>query len=91
MAIRRVALVLCCLALPLAIYLLLGPHVRGFAEPLDHRRGSPVIKAIVPGSLQIAPAAANPSNARPVPLDQPATKFRFGFLEFENDPDTPAK
>ena len=91
MTIRRVGLVLCCLALPLAIYLLVGPSVRGFAGPLDHLRGSPVIKAIVPGRLEIALAAANPSSARPAPSDQPATQFRFGFLEFEDDPDAPAK
>ena len=91
MTIRRVALVLCCLALPLAIYLLVGPSVRGFAWPLDHLRDSLVIKAIVPGRLEIAPAAASPSSARPVPSDQPATKFRLGFLEFEDDPDAPAK
>jgi hypothetical protein len=90
MTIRRVALVLCCLALPLAIYLLVGPQVRGFAGPLD-LRGSPLIKAIVPGRLEIAPAAASPSSARPAPSDQPPTKFRFGFLEFEDDPDAPAK
>jgi len=73
------------------IHLFLGSQVRGLAAPLDHIRGAPVVKAIVPASVEITRAAASPSSAHPASPGESGTKFRFGFLEFEDDPDASAK
>ena len=73
------------------IHLFLGSQVRGVAAPLDHIRGTPVVNAILPASVEITRAAASPSSSDPASLGESGTKFRFGFLEFEDDPDASAK
>ena len=64
-------------------------RVRGSAAPIEHIRSTPVVKVIVPASVENAHTAVGPRSARP---SSPTLsgKSRFGFLEFEDDPDAPA-
>lgn len=71
------------------IYLPLGSYLPGGAAPLDQIRASPAVEAIVPARLETT--GTGPSSARPSFPAESGTKFRFGFLEFEDDPDAPAK
>ena len=55
-------------------YLILGSHVRGVAAQI---RDSPAATVNVEASVEMARA----------PTGGAGTKFRFGFLEFEDGPD----
>ena len=50
---------------------------RGVAAPLDQIRDSPAATVNVAASVEMARA----------PTGEAGTKFRFGFLEFEDGPD----
>jgi hypothetical protein len=63
--------------------LTVASHVRGTAAPITQTSSTPVAAAIVPLSMEVAYPGATLSQRRSSP--------RFGFLEFENDTDAPAK
>lgn len=63
------------------ILLLWGPDLPSGAASLDQIRGSPTVNVAVPAMVEIARAPPGESGAR----------FRFGFLEFEDDPEATAE
>jgi hypothetical protein len=63
-------------------------RVRGSAAPIEHIRSTPVVKVIVPASVENAHTAGPRSASSPT---LSGAKSRFGFLEFEDDPDAPAE
>jgi hypothetical protein len=69
-------------------YLSLASHVRGVAAPIEAIRSGSLVKTIVPTSAHTAPA---PRSARPPLPAFSGARFRFGFLEFEDDPDAAAE
>ena len=62
------------------IQLLSGPDLPRVAASLDQIRGGRAVKVALPASVEIARVPPGESGAR----------FRFGFLEFEDDPEAPA-
>jgi len=58
------------------------------SDRADPRRS--VVKANVPAGVESAHAAAGPGSALPASPGIPDARFRFGFLEFEDDPDARA-
>jgi hypothetical protein len=72
-------------------YLIVASRVRGSAAPIEHIRSTPVVKVIVPASVENAHTAVGPRSARPSSPTLSGAKSRFGFLEFEDDPDAPAE
>jgi hypothetical protein len=64
-------------------------HVRGGAAA--NARFAPTINVIVPPSAESPRAAAAPSPALPSSPVFSDTRFRFGFLEFEDDADAPSR
>ena len=72
-------------------YLTVASRVRGSAAPIEHVRSTPVVKVIVPASVENAHTAVGPRSARPSSPTLSGAKSRFGFLEFEDDPDAPAE
>ena len=71
--------------------LTVASHVRGAAVPIEHVRSTPVVKAIVRAGVESAHTAAGPGSARPSSPAFSGAGFRFGFLEFEDDPDASAE
>jgi len=71
-------------------YLTVASRVRGSAAPIEHIRSTPVVKVIVPASVENAHTAGTRS-ARPSSPTLSGAKSQFGFLEFEDDPDAPAE
>jgi hypothetical protein len=69
------------------VYLTVASYVRGAAAPVAQVHSSPIMTAAVPPSTESAYAAAGPGTVPPLWRALPIAKFRFGFLEFENDPD----
>jgi len=67
------------------VYLTLALYGHGAAPPIAQVHGAPIAKATVPPSAESAHAAAD-ANTTPSPA-LPIAKFRFGYVEFENDPD----
>jgi hypothetical protein len=65
-------------------------HGRGAAAPIGQIRSTPAVTTIVPASVETAHTAAGPRTAGPPLLPRAGAKFRFGFLEFEEDPDASA-
>ena len=63
------------------IQLLLGPDLPGVAASLDQIRGGRAVNVALPAGVEIARVPSGESGAR----------FRFGFLEFEDDPEAPAQ
>ena len=63
------------------IQLLLGPGLLGVATSLDQIRGGRAVNVALPASVEIARE----------PSGEPGARFRFGFLEFEDDPEAPAQ
>jgi hypothetical protein len=63
------------------IQLLWGPDLPGVAATLDQIRGGRPVNVALPLSVEIAREPHGESGAR----------FRFGFLEFEDDPEAPAQ
>jgi len=66
-------------------------RVLGSAAPIEHIRSTPVVKVIVPASVENAHTAVGPRSARPSSPTLSGAESRFGFLEFEDDPDAPAE
>jgi hypothetical protein len=71
--------------------LTVASHVRGTAAPITQTRSTPVAATIVPASMEVAHPGATPSEPRRPSPGFPDAGLRFGFLEFENDTDAPAK
>jgi hypothetical protein len=69
-------------------YLIIASHVRSAAAPTEVIHSGSLVKTIVPTS---AYTAAAPGIARPPLPAFSGVRFRFGFLEFEDDPDAPAE
>jgi hypothetical protein len=65
-------------------YLTVVSHERGTAA---HERSTSFVKAKVPPSAESAHAPGGPGTVPPSSPTLASTKFRFGFLEFEDDPD----
>jgi hypothetical protein len=72
-------------------YLTVASHLRGAAASIEQVRSPPIVKVIVPASVEGVQTAAVPSSARSYSVGEPGSKFRFGFLEFEDDPDALAE
>jgi hypothetical protein len=66
-------------------------HVRGVTAPIEHAQIVPTNKMIVPPSAEGTRAAPAPSGALPSSPALSEARFRFGFLEFEDDPNAPSK
>jgi hypothetical protein len=64
-------------------------HVRKDADPIEHVSITPIIKVIVPSTAERAFPAIAPSSPSSPTL--PSARFRFGFLEFEDDADAPPR
>lgn len=69
------------------VSLTVASHVRGATAPIEQVRSTPIIELIVPpGAESVHPAAAL-SGTQPSSPTLADAKFRFGFLEFEDDAD----
>jgi hypothetical protein len=64
-------------------------HVRGATAA--NARIIPTINVIVPPSAESPRTAAAPSAALPSSAAFSNARFRFGFLEFEDDADAPSR
>lgn len=71
--------------------LAVASHERGAVAAIAQIRNAPVVNTIVPVSVETANTAAGPSTARPPLPASSEAGFRFGFLEFEDDPDASAE
>jgi hypothetical protein len=69
------------------VYLIVASDVRGAVAPIEKIRNTPAAMTIVPANVETAHTAAGPSGARASLPAFSGTRFRFGFLEFEDDPD----
>jgi hypothetical protein len=68
------------------MYYSFGSHMDGVAAPLDQNRGNPAAPEKVEGAH-----AAGLNGAHLSSSSDSGTKFRFGFLEFEDDRDAQAE
>jgi hypothetical protein len=73
------------------MYIAVASHERGTVAPIGQIRSIPGVNTIAPASMETARTAADPSTARPPLLAFSEAGFRFGFLEFEDDPDALAE
>ena len=74
-----------------AVSLTVVSHVRGATAPIAQIRGSPIIRPTVPPSTEDPHVAVSASGAQSLSPEFSGTKFRFGFLEFEDDADAPSR
>ena len=72
-------------------YLTVALHKHGAAAPIEQSRRPPIAKGIVPAGVEYVHSAAGAGSAHPLPPALSSTSFRFGFLEFEDDPNASAK
>ena len=70
------------------VYLAAVSQLPRAAPPIDQICRTQVVK---PASVQLPHATVGPSSTRPSPFGKSGTSFRFGFLEFEDDPDASAE
>jgi hypothetical protein len=63
--------------------------VRRATAAIERARITPIIKVIVPSGAESTRATAAASDVQPSPPAFSDATFRFGFLEFEDDPDAP--
>lgn len=73
-----------------AAYLAVTSGVPRAAARFKERLNPGVVTA-VPAGTEDGPAAMDLRNVRPVSPEIPNARFRFGFLEFEDDPDASTK
>jgi hypothetical protein len=71
--------------------LMVASYVYGATAPVAPIRGSPIIRPTVPPSSEDPYAAVAASSAQPSSPEFSETRFRLGFLEFEDDADAPAR
>lgn len=69
------------------IHLAVASHVRGAAPPIEQIRSI----RVAPASVEGARLVAAPTTGSPPSSVVPVVRFRFGFLEFEDDPDASAE
>ena len=69
------------------VYLSVASHEPGAAALIGRARSTPIVKVTVPPGAESAHAAAGPSTMPAASPALPIAKFRFGFLEFEDDAD----
>jgi hypothetical protein len=91
MPVRRIALVLGSPVLLLLACLFLWSHAHQVAGAFEHRHSIRAAKAIMAAGVPAAALEAAPATARPASAALPVLRFRFGFLEFEDDPEAPAR
>jgi hypothetical protein len=73
------------------VSLTVASHVRRATAPIAQIRGSPIIMPTVPPSAEDPSVAVGASGAQSSSPEFSDTRFRFGFLEFEDDADAPSK
>ena len=66
-------------------------QVRGATVAIEHARITPIIKVIVPPSVESSHAAAGPIGSQAASPAFSNATFRFGFLEFEDGADAPSR
>ena len=71
------------------LFLTVASRVGGAIAASEHARTASIIKVIGPVSAESARAAPGLSGARPSPAVFSDARFRFGFLEFQDDADAP--
>jgi hypothetical protein len=71
--------------------LIVAAHLRGDAASIEHIRSTPFTNEIVPRSPESSMETAGPSSTYPSPPVFTGQRFRFGFLEFEDDADAASK
>lgn len=72
-------------------YLTVALHNHGAAAPIEQSHRPPIAKGIVPADVEYVHSAVGAGSAHPLPPALSSASFRFGFLEFEDDPDASAK
>ncbi len=72
-------------------YLTVALHNHGAAAPIEQSHRPPIAKGIVPADVEHVHSAVGAGSAHPLPPALSSASFRFGFLEFEDDPDASAK
>lgn len=89
-AIQTTALTRCMLAVAIIgaglVSLNVASHVRGDTAPIEHVR-TPIVSLIVPPGPETVRRAAALSDTQPSSPALSSARFRFGFLEFEDDAD----
>src|SRR5262249_49432363 len=73
------------------VSLTVAAHVREDAASIEHIRSAPIINVIVPPSSEGPRVADAPSPTPPSPPAFSEARFRFGFLEFEDDADAASR
>jgi hypothetical protein len=91
MPVRRIALVLGSPLLLLLACLFFWSHAHEVAGAFEHRPGIRAAKGIMAARMPAAAPETAPATTHPAPAALPVLRFRFGFLEFEDDPDPPAR
>jgi hypothetical protein len=72
-------------------YLTVASHNHGAAARIEQSRRPPIAKGIVPADVEHVHLPARTDSPQPLPPALSGVSFRFGFLEFEDDPDASAK
>ena len=72
-------------------YLTLAWHEHGAAAHIEQSRRAPIAKEIAPAGVRDLRSTAGADSAHPLPPAFASAGFRFGFLEFEDDPHASAK
>jgi hypothetical protein len=72
-------------------YLTLAWHQHGAAAHIEQSRGAPIAQEIAPAGVSYLHSAAGADSAHSLPPAFSSASFRFGFLEFEDDPVASAK
>jgi hypothetical protein len=86
MTIRRIALIVFCSVLALSIAPILRSHWGGASgAPYDG------VTMIERTGVRTTAEGAGPGNVHPASSALPVSRFRLGYLEFEDDPEAPAK
>lgn len=70
-----------------SVSLAVASHGRGAAAPIEQIRSI----RVVPANVEVAHPAAAPNSASLPSAGISVVRFRFGFLEFEDDPDASAE
>jgi len=73
------------------ISLTVAAHVREDAASIEHIQSTQIIKVIAPPSPQSSMEPAGPSSTYPSTSVLTGPRFRFGFLEFEDDADAASR
>jgi hypothetical protein len=72
-------------------YLTVALHNHGAAARIEQSPRPPIAKGMVPADAEHVHLPTRADSHQPVPPTLSGVSFRFGFLEFEDDPDASAK